>query len=307
MKYLLISLLLIASFGCSEQKEKVEKIVFDARQINSRIIYKHTFYSSGKIKATEQITFMYNNEALIDSLISNKAFTYNTKGQITKVQEDNTTEYRYYDVRDSLIALLSINSFGDTILVDKTKYEKGSIMQKTYKRLAVAFNEDFSKTNLSKYDTIYYQHDYQYFGDTLEICFNRNIKNQLESEIHTQFRNNKKVKATVYTFLGTERYVQNITHYQPSDFDEPDLTTINFSGDTISLQRTFLKDDLRVVANYITEIDAMDYEFYNSKNQLTIMVMINNTAREKIIYEYIYDSYGNLVEEIHFTELVPAS
>jgi hypothetical protein len=306
MKYLIVVLPIFLLLNCSKQKEQLQNLNSDSKQINSQTIYQYTFNSSGKIERKKSITYLYFKGVLSDSLISEAKFFYNSKGLIIRIEEEEEKQYRLYNDIDSLVAQYSINSHGDTVDSQKYSYVRGKIKCYISRYLFPRLNEvDITKTDLGNYDTAYNRFDYEYPSDTLEISFNRDIKNELIGELHVIYRKGKKAKATQYNFLGTQRYINTITYYDDSsDLKNPDFIVLNPSGGKTGLQKTVLKDSVRVVATYHAELGAYDYSYYNTKNQLIKWVIDNPSGKKREIHSYIYDSKGNLIEETHFTEKI---
>lgn len=304
MKYLIIILSILFLLSCSKQKEQFEKIVFDARQINSQTLHTYTFYPSGKIKTTQSVQYFYKNGSRIDSLVYEKTFFYNNKGRIIRIEEDNTNEYYLYNNLDSLIVKYSVNSFGDTSFLDKISYKDGRVNSRLYRRLAIKFEENLTTTDLRNYDTIFDEIQYHYLGDSLEVQVFKDLRHEVTAEINTYYSNGKRLKAIHYNFLGDLKYVQNTTIYDLSELENPDYVDVNPSGDTTGFQKTNFKDSVRIVSTFLSVVDTRDYSFYNMRNQLIKSVMEDLPNQRRDIFTYLYDSKGNLIEETHFTERI---
>ena len=305
MRYLLIVLSLSIFSGCSKQKEQ-EDLNSDSKGIKSQTTYQYTFYPSGKIKTKKSIRYQYFKGDFVDSLISEENFFYNSKGLIVKVEGKDEEEYRFYNNVDSLTAKYQINSFGDTIGIEQYIYETGKIKQRLYRNLNIIFNEDdITKTDFRNYDTLFNRYDFDYQGDTLEISLHRNIQNEITSELHTTYKNRKKVKSIQYDFLGTHRFINGTIYYDNnSDFEDLDFIILNTSGGTTGFQKTILKDSVKVLGTYFAHLHTFDNLHYNTKNQLIKRVTDIPSNNKREILSYVYDSNGNLVEETHHSEKI---
>jgi hypothetical protein len=304
MRYFLIVFFSFLLFTCSKKKDQIEKFIFDKKQINTQKVYSYTFYPTGKPKTKASTLYYYFNGVIIDSASFKEKIIYNKKGLISKIESEKANEYYFYDSKDSLIAKHEINSFGDTIHLEKNLYMNGELVQRINRHLTIKLKEDITKTDFRDYDTMYWKTNFEHPHDTLTISQVRDSKNKLENIYHTYYKNTIPVKEVEYAFLGEQEYLKSTVHYDIAHPNTGDFFNITPLGDTIGLQKTVHTDSLKVISFWNRDWGHYEFWFYNKKNRLIKTIQENYTEKKRDVFTYTYDSRGNCIEEINFTERI---
>src|SRR5688572_19365825 len=255
MRLLTILTFMSILWSCEKQREQVEKFVFDNKQISTKDIHRYEFYSDGKIKTDNSISYMFISGVAIDSTFSKQYYQYNNKGQIVSISNlrDSTMQIKLYNDLDSLIAEYTINSYGDTTRLAVTDYKKGKVTRRTNRMLSIRLLENFDnlKTeDFTNYDTLLYITDLIYDGDNHIKSLSLDKNENVTEEIQFVYEGDKLVKSTTYTFLGDAKFISQTTNYLTNEMNGTDYITIGTRGDTISLQKTILKDNMEIVIHY---------------------------------------------------------
>jgi len=270
-------------------------------------IHRYEFYSNGKIKSDNAVSYTYMAGIPVDSTITKEYYKYNSMGKIFSITNltDSTKLIKSYNDLDSLISETKINVYGDTTYLSLTDYENGKVIKKSDRMLFVKLPKNFDnlkKEDLKNYDTLLFKTNFIYDGDlnTKSLSIDKNGKVTEETEY--LYEGERQTKAITYSFLGDVKYVKQTTNFSTDDAKDPDYVTIGMQGDTIALKETIFKDDIRIVINSMIESNTQDFSYYNKKGQLIGTVLVYLNDKLKTVNSYTYDNKGNVIEEANYRE-----
>jgi hypothetical protein len=294
-------------WSCENQREKIEKFVFDNKQISSKKTHKYDFFPDGKIKTDHVIRYYIMAGVPFDSIASTEQYTYNSKGQVESVFDvsDSTKQLKLYNELDSLIADLTINKSGDTTMLTIVDFNNGHETRTTRRMLNPKFPEnpeDLKTMDLRNYDTIYFITESVYINNRLEKTISKDKNGKVDTETEFVYNGNKKAKTLTYSFLGDTKYLSETTNYQDNDAKNPDFVTIGVQNDTLAYFKTIFQDDIKIEIHYNGQFNSHALWYYDKKNQLIGMVDMNYSDKQKHVYSYKYDDKGNILEELNYKE-----
>jgi YD repeat-containing protein len=293
--------------GCQNQKEQLEKFVFDNSQISHKTLHNYMFDNSWRIKYDRRISYQYMAGVPLDSTVTETIFQYNDKGLLVSAIDlpDSSRQVKIYNDLDSLIGDYRINHFGDTTNVAVTVYDGNNVVRRINRHLSMRLPESFEnikKEDLRNYDTMLFITDLIYDKDLHVKTLFKDKVGMVSEETEQYYEKDKRTKTITYSFLGDAKYIKETTFYETTKDHEPDFVSVGTQGDTIAIQKTIKKSDGRIVLNYNKEFGMQDIWYYDNVGQLIAIAMVDVNAQEKTISKYTYDTRGNKVEEITYRE-----
>lgn len=293
--------------SCEKQRQQVEKFVFDSKQIASRQIHTYEFYGDGKIKADNSVTYYYMASVPFDTIVSKDVYEYTDKGKVKSIISltDSTKRLITYNEIDSLTGDFRINQTGDTTFLALNEYHNGKLTKTINRMLSARFPsnaEDIKTEDFRIYDTLLYISEMTYNGDQIKKSISKDAKGNITGENESIYEDGREIKSVSYSFIGTEKYINQTTNYIYGKGKHPDYITTNPKGDTISFQKTVFQDGMRIVTNYFSQVGSQDIWYYHKQNRLVGNINLNLRDKIKYVYSYKYDAKGNKIEEVNYKE-----
>lgn len=305
----LITILIVATLllGCEEQRERVEKFVFDTKQITTRTIHNYELYPDGKIKADHSITYFSQAGIPFDSIGQYEQFTYNSAGNLESRFDptDSGKRLYIYNEVDSLVGDFSINRFGDTIFLAITDYRNGKVVRRVNRMLSTTTpydSDNMKMEDLRKYDTLLNISELVYSDDKLEKTISKDKDGNITSEVHELYEGGKPVKRMTYSILGDMKYVNEIVEYSDSYEGEPDYQVTNPQGDAVGYKKTVFQDNMRIVVYYMGMLGTQSISYYNHMGLLVGSVEIDLNEKTKEVFSFKHDAKGRVIEEANYKE-----
>jgi len=257
-------------FGCKKPQEKIEKLVYDSKQIASLIKHTYEFNSAGKIKTDYSATYYYILGVPIDSAFSTVQFTYTATGKVASEFSlpDSSRRIRTYNKVDSLTGDFNINNFGDTSFLAVNTYQEGKLVKTVNRMLSSRFPEnleDVKKEDFRSYDTALFISELVYDNNTERSIF-KDAKGNITGERVDSYKESRRVKSVVYSFIGSQKYVSQTINYNYENGADADFIAIGTQGDILSFQKTMFGEEGKVVSNYHGNMKVRDAWYYNKQD-----------------------------------------
>jgi hypothetical protein len=300
---------MVIIFGCEKPIERLEKFVFDGKQIATRDVYRYEFDEKGRIKTAFSTTFWYMGGAVFDSSNSVKDYEYNDKGQIVRIFDsiDSTLQTKLYNDLDSLIGDYTVDNYGDTLRMTVTTYSKGK-SHRTYDRMLfvkpLENSENVKNEDLRNYDTLSSTSELIYEGENHTKSLTIEKDGTVSQEIQFFYENGRKAKAITFSFIGEEKFISATTTYIENNTNEPDAITVGPQGEGIGVLRTIFQDQGRIVINEMAQMNMQDIIYYDKNGRRTGNVLMDFNEKVKHVRSYTYDKKGNVIEEADYSEKI---
>ena len=294
---------------CRDQRQSIEKLVFDNSQIATKEVHNYKFYDDGKIKVDRSVIYIYKAGIQLDSIVSKKIYKYEIEGRVEKITDitDSTMQMKVFDEYDSLVAELTINNLGDTTFLSKSDYKQGRRITSMYRILNTKVPEnlgELEEVGLRSYDTIFQRVEFTYSGDHLDKTFVRDMHGNITEEIHHFYEDGVPTREITYSFLGGAKFVSETKIYMDNDSRYQDYVIIGVRGDTTAIQRTFLQEEMEIVISYRPKMKMQNIMYYNLQGQLIGTADIDLIGKTKDVYSFSYDDKGNVLEQTKYREMI---
>lgn len=302
-KLILIIAILISNFGCTREKEQIEKFIYDNSQLNTRQIHHYEFDREGKIKTDNSIIYTYIAGLPADSIISREEYSFNKNGKICSIFDtaNNTKQLNLYNDKDSLIARYRIND-GDTTFLEQFNYINNKKHSIITRYLELKMPEDLNDFKEKDFDTLYSKKDFIYKNGQIFMSIEKNKSGKTLKETEYIYKDKKLKKEITYAFLDNLKYLFETNYYALNNQSKYDFVKVDKKGDTIFSRRTFLQEDGKAISEFMKNLNSQNIYYYNKKGQMIGNVTLNFIERTKISYTYSYDKKGNLIEELTYRE-----
>jgi hypothetical protein len=243
-----------------------------------------------------------------DSMTYVEHYAYNDRGNIASIfsSPDSTTQTKFYNEADSLIADYTINKYGDTIRLSITNYDNGKKTKLINRILYERSPEDGE--NLQKadrgYDTLSFITELIYEGDVQTKSLSLDRDGIVTEEVHFLYEGDRRTKAITYSFVGDTKYITQTTVFNENNTAVPDELTIGTRGDTIGFRKTIFQDQNKIIVDHTGLLNVQDLLYYDKNGKLIGTVLLDLNNKVKTVTSCMYDSKGNVKEEATYTERI---
>jgi hypothetical protein len=310
-KFLMIGLIFL--IGC---KDEILKFHFDSTKMSNLVQFEYKYQQNKKIEAIEKYyTIMFGK--VVDTMITKINFIYNKKGLLEKeirsqINDDKPDIKLYsYDLNDSLINELDINSDGDTTFIEKYAYYPNGKKRIYYRHLMTKIDPNASIKTLIEskrtYDTTIIFNNYIYEKNECKYLKEYD-KHQRLSKIIEYFYKDKRVDKEIhYSFFNKIKLLTQTKYFDYSKNDlVPDYYSLGSNNDTIGYCINEFKNmKLKISTESFESGDLIIKKFYENGKVIGDISISKEMNRKEFYLTSYYDN-GEIKEGKSYSEKINA-
>jgi hypothetical protein len=299
--------------GC---RDEISKFLFDSAKMSNLIQYEYKFEQNKKIEKIEKYyTIMFGQ--VVDTMISKTNYVYNKKGllekEIRSQIHDGKPDIKLYnyDLNDSLIAEVDINSDGDTTFIEKyANYPDGK--KRIYLRYLVTRvdpNADFETwvKNKRTYDTTLVSNDYIYEKNECKSLKEYDKYQRLSKIIEYYYKGKRVDKEIHYSFFNNIKLLTQIKYFDYSKNDLiPDYYSLSSKNDTIGYCINDFKNKKLTTSTESFESGNVINKLFYENGKVIGDITISKDMNRKNFYLTSYYDNGEIKEGKSYNEKINA-
>ncbi len=305
---LLFGIILFTSCG-----EQVQDFIFDASKTSERTTFTYQ-YDTGRVTSQVSTFHVLMFGEVVDSMVTEKKFTYNAKGQLIREEEKTdfnekpTIKEYHYASNDSLICELTIRPEGDTIYWEVYDYYPDG-KRTVFKRVLFRHfdpKQNFQNLNFSRYDTIQQRNEFDYAGDKCQMQREYDQRNRLIRVIDFKYANMQLIKETHSTYLDDHKMIDKTKFFDFSKSSvKPDFYALDYRGDTVEINVNLFKHGSLTARTEVYDYgDVVLKTFFEDSKEIG-NVNFDRRMNRKHLVHFEYFENGQLREtKSYFEDLV---